>query len=84
MEADRLRSGRLPEDVVLKDANAAIPSELRGKAPVLSESTCAATIESDFHALQSWRVRSSGSRPGTQFTSSGLIPVSYSPSKRRR
>ena len=31
MEADRLRSGRLPEDVVLKDADAAITSELRGK-----------------------------------------------------
>ena len=29
-----------------------------------SESTCAATTLSDFHALQSCRVRSSGSRPG--------------------
>ena len=46
-----------------------------------SESTCAATTVSDFHALQSCRVRSSGSRPGIQFTSSGRIPVSYSPSK---
>ena len=48
--------------------------------PVRSESTCAATTVSDFHALQSWRVRSSGSRPRTQFTSSGRIPVSYWPS----
>ena len=39
-----------------------------------SESTCAATTLSAFQALQSWRVRSSGSRPGTQFTSSGPDP----------
>ena len=31
MEADRLRPGRLPEDVVLEDANAAIAGELRGE-----------------------------------------------------
>ena len=29
MEADRLRPGRLPEDVVLEDAHAAVPGELR-------------------------------------------------------
>ena len=84
MEADRLRPGRLPEDVVLEDADTAIPRELRGEPAVRSESTWAATTLSDFHALQSWRVRSSGSLPGTQLTSSGRIPVSYSPSKSRR
>ena len=41
------------------------------RRPTGSESTCAATIVSAFQALQSCRVRSSGSRPGTQLTSSG-------------
>ena len=32
MEADRLRPRRLPEDVVLEDAHAAVARELRGEA----------------------------------------------------
>ncbi len=41
-----------------------------------ADSTCAAITVSAFQALQSWRVRSSGSRPGFQLTSSGAMPVS--------
>ena len=41
MEADRLRPGRLPEDVVLQDADAAIPRELRSEpAGALGEHLC--------------------------------------------
>ena len=32
MEADRLRARRLPEDVVLEDAHAAVAGELRGES----------------------------------------------------
>ena len=76
MEADRLRARRLPEDVVLQDANAAITGELRGKPRRSLRENLRGDDVVGLPTLQSCRVRSSGSRPGTQFTSSGLIPVS--------
>src|SRR3954468_15905766 len=50
--------------------------------PVVSLSTWAAMRSSARQPLQIWRVTSSRSRPCFQFTSSGAIPVAYSPSKR--
>src|ERR1039457_2636312 len=47
-----------------------------------ASSTTDAIRRSDFHALQICRVRSSGSRPGFQFHSSGSSPVSNLPAKR--
>ena len=76
MEADRLRARRLPEHVVLEQPHAAVAGELRREpARALGEHLRGDDV-SAFHPLQICRVRSSGSRPGTQFTSSGLMPVS--------
>src|SRR3954447_7400893 len=51
--------------------------------PVRSLSTCAAITSSARQPLQIWRVRSSGSRPWRQLTSSGWMPVAYSPANSR-
>ena len=74
VEADRLRSGRLPEDVVLEDPHAAVSASRAASLPVRSESTCAATTVSDFQALQSWRVRSSGRGPAPSSPRRGGSP----------
>ena len=77
---------RSPSSRAASRARCPAGSGCRGSAPscapsrpVRSESTWAAITVSARQPLQIWRVRSSGSRPGTQFTSSGLIPVSYTP-----
>jgi hypothetical protein len=52
------------------------PMSSAASRPVRSVSTWAAIVRSAFQPLQICRVRSSWSRPGTQLTSSGRIPVS--------
>src|SRR4051812_40521524 len=51
--------------------------------PMRSLSTCAAIRSSARQPLQIWRVRSSESRPAFQLTSSGWMPVAYSPANSR-
>ena len=84
VEADRLRPGRLPEHVVLEDHTPGSSSAAtRG-------GRCSPTGPGRrSRCPRARRCRAAGcglrgSLPLTQLTSSGLIPVSYSPSKRRR
>ena len=84
MEPDRLRAGRLPEDVVLKDPDAGVAGELSGETPGARREYLGGDDVVGLPRVAELARASSGSRPSTQLTSSGRMPVSYSPSKSLR